>query len=204
MKKLLFLLPLLAIISCAKNEARILNNGCIECIGYNSGESFIINGVSYVVADRQMIEDAISNGDDLTRYCTSLITDMSQLFHQKTLFNQDISSWDVSNVVAMDQMFLYASSFNQNIGNWDMSKVKYTGGMFDNASSFNQDIGNWDMSNVKHTLGFSGLISMFEGALSFNHDLSDWCVIEDTIIPEDFSTNSALTASNHPVWGTCP
>jgi hypothetical protein len=46
--------------------------------------------------------------------------------------------------------------------------------------------------------------TMFSGATSFNQDLTQWCVSNISFIPTDFSTNSALTASNHPVWGTCP
>ena len=80
MKKLLFLLPLLAIISCIKKEAIINDNGCLECDNYSVGESFMIDGVRYEVADRDILETAIADGDDLTRYCTSRIGDMSYLF----------------------------------------------------------------------------------------------------------------------------
>jgi hypothetical protein len=70
--------------------------------------------------------------------------------------------------------------------------------MFIDAFYFNQDIGNWDVSNV------TDMNFMFIGASNFNQDLTRWCVSNVTSLPEDFSTNSALTASNHPVWGTCP
>jgi hypothetical protein len=45
---------------------------------------------------------------------------------------------------------------------------------------------------------------MFREASNFNQDLTQWCVSQFPTMPTDFSTNSALTASNHPVWGTCP
>jgi len=45
---------------------------------------------------------------------------------------------------------------------------------------------------------------LFRDATSFNQDLSGWCVSSFSIMPPDFSTNSALSPSNHPVWGTCP
>jgi len=45
---------------------------------------------------------------------------------------------------------------------------------------------------------------MFIRASSFNQDLTKWCVSQFPTMPSNFSTSSALTASNHPVWGTCP
>jgi len=45
---------------------------------------------------------------------------------------------------------------------------------------------------------------MFLLAYDFNQDLTKWCVSQFPTMPTDFSTASALTASNHPVWGTCP
>ena len=47
----------------------------------------------------------ISNGDDVTKVVTSLITDMSSMFYNNSTFNQDISAWDVSNVTNMAYMF---------------------------------------------------------------------------------------------------
>ena len=173
MKKLLLFLPLLAIISCIKKEAIINDNGCLECDNYTAGETFMIDGVKYVVADRAILEYAIAGGDDLTRYCTSQIT-------------------------SMDSLFLSQQSFNKDIGNWDVSNVTNMFGMFAFASSFNQDIGNWDVSNV------TGMRYMFEKASSFNQDLTQWCVSQFPTMPTDFSHNSGLTTSNHPVWGTCP
>ena len=177
MKKLLFLLPLLAIISCANadnpNRAKFNKSGCLECDNYSSGEFFILNGIGYVVADSAILVTAIDDGDDLNRYCTSNIKNMSALFNGKTAFNRDISSWDVSNVIDMSEMF-------------------------SNASSFNQDIGSWDMINVDN------MDKMFSGATAFNQDLTQWCVPYFFSVPTDFSTNSALTASNQPVWGNCP
>jgi len=46
--------------------------------------------------------------------------------------------------------------------------------------------------------------AMFWSATAFNQDLTQWCVTNFSSMPHDFSLNSALTASNHPVWGTCP
>jgi hypothetical protein len=45
---------------------------------------------------------------------------------------------------------------------------------------------------------------MFQNATAFNQNLSGWCVTEVTTEPTSFSTDSALTDANKPVWGTCP
>ena len=253
------------------NNAIVNGNGCLECDNYTAGESFMIDGVRYEVEDRAMLLTAIADGDDLTRYCTSRIVDMSVLFYENQSFNQDISSWDVSNVTTMNsifkgatafnqdivnwdvsnvtdmkwmfvetsfnqdigswdvsnvtdmkfmfygspfnqdigswdvgnvtnmqQIFREASNFNQDIGSWDVSSVTDMSWMFDQASAFNQDIGSWDVSSVTDMNG------IFRYTTNFNQDLTKWCVSNINSIPTAFSTNSALTASNHPVWGTCP
>ena len=148
---------------------------CIVCDDYEVGDTFTVNGVTYTVADREMLDEAILRGRDVTKYCTSKVTKMNELFNNFSgeSFNQDISKWDVSNVTIMS-------------------------GMFFNAELFNQDIGNWDVSNVKSMHG------MLRGTSSFNHDLTQWCVPNIDSEPGEFSLNSALTPENHPVWGTCP
>jgi len=45
---------------------------------------------------------------------------------------------------------------------------------------------------------------MFAGAYAFNQDLTKWCVTNITSEPDSFSSMSALTEANKPVWGTCP
>ena len=257
------------------NNAIVNGNGCIECDNYSIGDTFVINQQIIIVADRSMLETALSNGDDLTQFCVSKVTDLSNLFNSQATFNQNIGNWDVSNVVDMSTMFFVASSFNQDIGSWDVSNVVDMSSMFARASAFNQDIGSWDVSgvtNMYHMFGnassfnqdidswdvgnvtsmkdmfweasnfnqdlnswnvgnvttmenmfymadygssFNGLISdwdvsnvtnmalMFVGCSQFNQDLSQWCV--SNISSNDYFANgSALTASNYPVWGTCP
>jgi surface protein len=50
-------------------------------------------------------------------------------------FNQNISKWDTSKVTDMSGMFRSASSFNQDISGWDMRKVTYLDTMFDGATA---------------------------------------------------------------------
>jgi surface protein len=54
---------------------------------------------------------------------TSSVTDMSFMFNECYVFNQDISGFNTSAVTNMWQMFHYATAFNQNIGTWNVGNV---------------------------------------------------------------------------------
>ena len=120
---------------------------------------------------------------DFKNIVTTLMTDMSSLFENKTSFNEDISSWDTSNVLTMSSMFRNARAFNINIGGWNVGKVTNMSSMFethpaDPWSQFNNggsgDIGNWNTSEV------TTMARMFTSAKSFNQNISGWNVIKVT------------------------
>ena len=146
------------------------------CDDANIGDVGTVNGVEYTVVDRDALTLRISNDEDVSKVCTSLILNMngvcggSILFGDITLkdFNQDISSWDVSNVTNMRDMFKW-SNFNQDISNWDVGNVTMMMSMFNENSAFNQPIGNWDVSNVTD-MGY-----MFTYT-PFNQDIGGWDV----------------------------
>jgi surface protein len=59
--------------------------------------------------------------------------------------NQDISKWDTSKVNNMSWMFREAKTFNQDIGNWNVGNVNAMTGMLRDAKLFNQDLNEWDI-----------------------------------------------------------
>jgi len=89
---------------------------------------------------------AISTYGQINTWDVSAITDMSNLFQDKTTFNSDISNWDVSNVTNMTNMFQEATAFNSPINNWDVRKVTNMSRMFNFASSFQQPLNLWDLN----------------------------------------------------------
>ena len=105
------------------NAAFINSKGCLECYKYAIGDMFTIDGFTYTVADRKMLDNALANGEDLSKYCTSKMTNMDEMFYGANSFNQDIGNWDVSNVARMDVMFRDAPSFNQDLSQWCVSKI---------------------------------------------------------------------------------
>ena len=87
----------------------------------------IQTAVDLWVSDRSAATTTYGNISD---WDVSQVTDMSELFKDKTNFNDDISNWDVSNVTNMSVMFSDATSFNQDISSWDVSSVTDMSAMF--------------------------------------------------------------------------
>ena len=150
------------------------------------GETYTYNGKTYTIADTAILRAAVKADKDMSLYITTKVTDMSELFDDKTTFNQDISQWDVSNVTDMNKMFSSAAAFNQDISKWDVSKVTDMGAMFEYAKAFNRDISQWKVNNV------TDMGRMFSGAEAFNQDISDWNVSKVTDMGSVFSSASAF------------
>ena len=157
------------------------------------GDTGVIDGVTYTVVDLSTLNTMINNGDDVTKVCTSLVTNMSDMFSGSS-FNQPIGNWDVSNVTDMSAMFAYATAFNQPIDNWDVSNVTNMSYMFSQATAFNQPIGNWDVSNV------TDMNYMFYRAEAFNQPIGNWDVSNVTTMYSMFSNLEGYsTAFNQPL-----
>ena len=151
-------------------------SNCFGGIGYSEQ----VDGETYTVVNKATLEKMISANQDVSKVCTTCITDMAQLFLGESV-SHDITSWDTSNVTTMYQMFRQASTFNQDIGSWDTSKVTNMEEMFRRASTFNQDIGSWDTSSV------TTMKRMFQRS-AFNQDIGDWDVSSVTNMNNMFNS----------------
>jgi surface protein len=193
-------------------------NGICKCPDANFGDMGTVNigGVDKTFTKRSRAQlDALIATDEIDPQialtCTSGITDMSNLFQNKSLFNQDISHWDTFNVIDMNSMFYQADAFNQNIGGWDTSNVTNMFFMFYQADAFNQNIGAWDTSIVTNmsnmfqfaesfnqdiggwdTSGVTSMSNMFRNALLFNQDIGGWDTSSVTTMGSMFTDASAF------------
>jgi surface protein len=138
--------------------------GTIYCPDASPGDTGLVGGVTYTAVNESVLRAMDPTLDDYTVVCTSLVTNMDELFIGLS-FNQPIGSWDTSSVTSMTGMFAF-SEFNQLIGSWDTSSVTGMAGMFA-FSEFNQDISGWDVSGVIN------MNSMF-ALSSFNQDIGAW------------------------------
>ena len=186
MKKITFLLLFISIFGYAKTPITDANIQTVLDLWVSNP-----NSPQFIETNNTPYYAKISDWD------VSQVTNMSQLFIGKTNFNDDISKWDVGNVTTMGYMF-YGTSFNGDISAWNMSGVTTMYGMFLSATAFNRDLSAWDVSSVIY------MDYMFFGATAFDQNISGWCVSNFESEPYNFSTNSALSDTNKPVWGTCP
>jgi surface protein len=164
---------LLNVIESAQANFTLAANGItIRCPNAAVGEKGFVNAVEYEAVDRALLTARRNAGADLSRLCTTAVTDMSQMFTNQSMFNQPIGNWDTGNVTNMNLMFSNATAFNQPIGNWDTGNVRNMSGMFWNATSFNQPIGSWNTGNVRN------MSEMFYGSfpsnMAFNQPIGNW------------------------------
>ena len=178
--------------SSTNNSGNIyFENGTCKCPNASVGDTATLDGLVYTVVDNSTIQGQVDNGN--VNLCTTLVTNMTDVFKDKSsfnsninfwdvsnvtnmtdmfngasLFNQDLSNWDVSGVTSFNYMFFGASAFNGNIVNWNTSAAQYIHNMFNGATVFNQNIGGWDTSSV------IGMAGVFDSAENFNQDISNW------------------------------
>ena len=110
----------------------------------------------------------------ISSWDVSLVTNMDNLFKDKSTFNGDIGNWNVSNVTTMSGLFQNAIAFNRVISNWNMSNVQNMSYMFAGASAFNQFIGLWDTSSA------TTMAHMMDGATVLYQKITLWVVQPST------------------------
>ena len=116
MKHLFYPILLTASLNLFSQTTPYVNSrGCVVCDMLTAGATFSLNGATYTVVDRPLLETMRDNGDDLSKVCVSLVSDMNRIFSREHSFNQPIGNWDVSNVTDMSDMFVGAHRFNQDI-----------------------------------------------------------------------------------------
>ena len=149
-----------------------------------------LTGYGSSIADNTMLAAVVSWGD-------TGLTDTSYAFYNATNLVL-VPTTIPSSVTDSSYMFAGASSINSDISLWNTRSITNMESMFDGATAFNNNIEAWDVSSV------TNMTAMFNAATAFNQNLSNWCVTNIPVEPANFSTGSALTVGNIPVWGTCP
>lgn len=195
--------------------------GCYYLINISASDMF---GVGVLNTSAMFADCPLLLGTNNMQYWDmSSNTDMSEMFLNCTVFNQDISSWNVSSVQNMSSMFENATLFNSPLTDWqtlaltNMSKmfkdaetfnqrlshfitnnVSDMSGIFVNANKFNQYIGAWNVSNVI-TMAF-----MFNGTNVFNQNLSCWNVRHNPDHTGFYDYNTEMSTQYFPRWGQDP
>ena len=153
---------------------------------------------------------------------TTLMTDMSGLFSNRSGFNSPIASWDTAAVTNMSYMFYTASAFNQPIGSWNTGAVTNMSYMFYGAYAFNQAIGSWNTAAVTNmsymftndtpaafnqpidtwnTAAVTNMSNMFYGAAAFNYPIGTWNTVAVTDMGYMFY-NAAAFNQSIGLWNT--
>ena len=137
----------------------------------------------------------LNSPTNINSWSTAAVTNMSSMFSEASIFNQNIGAWNTVAVTNMSAMFLRASTFNQNIGSWNTAAVTNMAFMFDDANTFNQNIGSWN------TAAITNMSTMFLGASTFNQNIGSWNTAAVTDMSFMFAFASAFN-QNIGSWNT--
>nr|WP_307928864.1 BspA family leucine-rich repeat surface protein [Mycoplasmopsis bovis] len=88
---------------------------------------------------------------DISKWNTSNVTDMTSMFWDATNFNQNLNSWDVKKVISMQNMFSGTQKFNSALDKWEPKSLRSVYGMFAN-SKFNKSLKSWERHFPKKLL----------------------------------------------------
>ncbi|ECN7988455.1 BspA family leucine-rich repeat surface protein, partial [Salmonella enterica subsp. enterica serovar Corvallis] len=77
-------------------------------------------------------------------YIPAYWTSLEGMFTRCTNINDvNITKWNTSNITSMKDLFYGCVAFNQPIGSWDVSSVKNIDNMLSGCFTFNQDLSGW-------------------------------------------------------------
>ncbi len=79
---------------------------------------------------------------------------------------ENIDKWDTSNIENMSQMFFGAKNFNTDISNWKTDKVKNMSYMFFAAKKFSKNLDKWNTANVENMNRMFQEAEAFNGNIS--------------------------------------
>jgi len=151
---------------------------CDELTGFTATDELDISNITNM---SYMFYDCYVFDQDLSSWDVSNVTNMEYMFSYASVFNGNISGWKTGNVTSINNIFENAEAFNQNIGSWDVGKITNMSGMFNSATVFDQNISGWNVSNVTDFTG------MFASANAFNQDITGWDISSATTIEGMFS-----------------
>jgi len=129
----------------------------------------------------------------ISKWNTTGIVYMHDLFYNRTYFNQPLKDWDTSRVIRMENMFRNSSAFNQNLSSWSVDLVQDAANMFNGASMFSGDVSTWNLPSGTPTT------DMFKDADAYNERFS--CGDADDGPPKSCVVAASCDASTAPANG---
>lgn len=161
-----------------------------SCRNLNSPSNMGTWNTSTVTNMTFMFYDATVFNQDIGAWNTSAVTNMNTMFSEALAFNQDIGSWNTASVTDMSDMFGYTTAFNQDISGWNTGAVTDMSFMFRGAGAFNQDISSWNTAAV------TNMRSMFRLAIAFNQNLGAW-TLNSVVDVRNLFDDSGMNCSNY-------
>lgn len=98
----------------------------------------------------------------------STVTDISRMFYDTHVFNQNLSAWDTSHVTTMDRTFGSTRGYDQSLGSWNISNVTNLDYMFGGAlgfgdTAYSNTLIGWATQNVHPNLLLGSLLAKASG-----------------------------------------
>jgi len=94
------------------------------------------------------------------------VTNMGNMFHGATTFNQNIGGWNTGQVTNMYGMFLSATLFDQHLGSWNTSSVTSMQYMLKGAVSFSHDLSTFREASLADSRDIFSEATIFNAKFS--------------------------------------